>query len=143
MNATRKIAVTRRIDAPASVIFDLLADPTKHSLIDGTGTVHASLRGPARLFLGAKFSMNMRSGFRYHTTNKVVVFEENRAIAWHHAAKFIWRYDLCEQEGATDVTESFDYSAPWGVLLIPLGFPQRNRVGIEKSLERLSNLVTS
>jgi len=43
------------------------------------------------------------------TRNRVVEFEENRRIAWHHFAQFVWRYELEEVEGGTMVTESFNY----------------------------------
>ena len=139
--ATRIVSVTRDIKAPAATIFALLADPRQHPLLDGSGTVKDVKDAPERLSLGATFSMDMKSGFSYFTKNKVVVFEENRAIAWHHFAQFVWRYDLEEIEGGTRVTESFDYSKPWGVTIIPLGFPERNREGMAKTLDRLAEIV--
>ena len=48
------------INAPASKIFDLLANPANHQLFDGSGTIRASISGPARLYLGAKFGMAMK-----------------------------------------------------------------------------------
>jgi hypothetical protein len=72
-----------------------------------------------------------------------VVFEENRAIAWHHFALFDWRYDIEEVSGGTLVSESFTYDRPWAFVIIALGFPQRNRLAMEATLERLERLVTS
>ena len=54
---------------------------------------------PERLYLGATFAMGMRQGVHYRTRNKVVAFEENKCIAWHHFAQFTWRYDLDDVEG--------------------------------------------
>ncbi len=85
--------------------------------------------------------MNMKWGVGYFTTNTVSAFEENRLIAWHHFARFVWCYELVEESGATTVTESFDYSVPWGVLLGPMGIVERNRAAITASLERLAALV--
>jgi hypothetical protein len=79
----------------------------------------------------------------YRVTNKVVAFEEDRCIAWHHFAQFTWRYDLDEVEGGTRVTESFDYAKPWGFLIEPLRWPERNRHNMEATLERLERAVTS
>jgi uncharacterized protein YndB with AHSA1/START domain len=141
--AHRSVSATRVIDAAPSVIFDLLADPAKHPLIDGSGHVQAS-RGPSqRLALGSTFSMDMREGLPYFTKNRVVEFEEDRRIAWHHFAQFIWRYELEPVDGGTKVTETFDYSVPWGVTIIPLGYPERNRTAMEKTLERIAEVVAA
>ena len=87
--------------------------------------------------------MHMKMGLGYVTRNRVVEFEENRRIAWHHFALFIWRYDLEEVEGGTLVTESFNYERPWAVVIIALGFPEKNRAAMESTLQRLEAAVTS
>lgn len=135
--------MTRFMAAPPARIFDLLADPRKHSLFDGSDTVTGVKDAPARLTLGSTFSMDMKMKLGYVTRNRVVVFEENRSIAWHHVARFIWRYDLEEVEGGTNVTESFDYDRPWGFALEFVHFPERNRVAIEETLQRLEAIVTA
>jgi uncharacterized protein YndB with AHSA1/START domain len=143
MSENRSVSATRVIAAPARTIFDLLADPRRHCEFDGSGTVGQVKKAPDRLSLGATFSMNMKIGISYLTRNKVVAFEENRVIAWHHYAQFVWRYDLEEVSGGTKVTESFDYSKPWGALIVPLGWPERNRLAMEATLARIEQLVTS
>jgi uncharacterized protein YndB with AHSA1/START domain len=143
MQTARSISVTRFIPAPASKIFDLLADPRQHALLDGSGTVAKVRRAPERLSLGAKFSMDMKMGVGYFTTNKVVAFEEDKCIAWHHVARFVWRYDLEEVEGGTRVTESFNYDKPWAFAIIRTGFPERNRLAMERTLEQIEKIVTS
>jgi len=141
---TRRISATRVIHAPAATIFDLLADPRQHARLDGSGMISQLKSSPDRLYLGATFSMHMRDfGVPYVTHNVVVDFVENKSIAWHHFAKFDWRYDLHEVDGVTTVTESFDYSKPWGLFIIPLGFPQRNEKAMRETLERLETAVTS
>ncbi len=143
MSSTRCISVSRVIAAPPSTIFNLLASPAQHVLLDGTNSVTGVRRGPERLALGSKFSMDMKIGLGYHTTNRVVVFEENKSIAWHHFAQFVWRYDLDEVDGGTKVTESFNYDKPWAFLITSAGFPQRNRLGMEATLQRLDASVTA
>jgi uncharacterized protein YndB with AHSA1/START domain len=140
---TRSVSATRTIAAPAATIFDLLADPRQHVRLDGSGSVTQVIAAPARLSLGATFSMRMRIGATYATRNVVSVFEENRAIAWHHFAHFTWRYDLDEVDGGTRVTESFTYDNPLGYLIMALGWPQRNQVAMTTTLERLDAAVTS
>jgi hypothetical protein len=143
MSKTRCVSATRLIAAPRPRIFDLLATPAQQVLLDGSGTVTGVRRGPKRLALGSTFSMEMKIGLGYHTTNRVVVFDENKSIAWHHFAQFVWRYDLVDVEGGTQVTESFDYDKPWAFVITALGFPERNRLGMEATLERLANAVTA
>ena len=142
MSSKRIVSAERVIKAPASVIFDLLANPWKHHLIDGSGTVVQPRPGtPERLSLGATFSMDMKMKASYLTKNKVVTFEEDRAIAWHHFARFVWRYELTPVEGGTLVRESFDYSKPWGLVIIPLGWPEKNRVSMERTLAKLAEVL--
>lgn len=143
MSSSRSVSVSRLIHAPASRIFDLLADPRQHVLLDGSGSVTSVKDAPTRLALGSTFSMHMKRGAGYVTRNRVVEFEENRRIAWHHFAMFIWRYELNEVDGGTMVTESFNYDRPWAFVIIALGFPEKNRVAMEATLQRLEVAVTS
>jgi len=143
MSSSRSISVSRLIDAPASTIFDLLANPRQHVLLDGSGSVSSVKSAPQRLALGSTFSMHMKIGLGYVTRNRVVEFEANHRIAWHHFALFVWRYELEEVEGGTLVTESFNYDRPWAFVIIVMGFPERNRAAMEGTLERLEVAVTS
>lgn len=143
MKTPRVVSATRFIPATPEVIFNLLADPREHARFDGSGTLQEVQSAPARLSKGATFTMGMKIGRRYHTKNTVVVFEENRAIAWHHFAQFVWRYDLVPADGGTTLTESFDYSKPWGRLIERFGWPERNRTSIEATLRRIEEVVTS
>jgi len=99
------------INAPAHVIFDLVANPAAHQRFDGSGTIQRSISGPDRLFLGAKFGMAMKIKVPYRIKNTVVAFEENKKITWCHLMKWTW---CCELQAISDsqtvVTESFDAS---------------------------------
>ena len=101
------------IDAPASKIFDLLANPRMHSKLDGSGMVLGVLRGPARLGPGAKFTMRMKLRFLpYIVPNTVVEFRENEVIAWSTVTNQVWRYELrAIDSNTTEVTEWSDGSA--------------------------------
>lgn len=137
----RQVSGTRTIAAPPETLFELLADPAQHALIDGSGSVRAAREGgPQRLELGSKFSMDMQIGAPYKILNTVVEFEENRLIAWRHFNGHRWRWRL-EPAGDrhTEVTETFDWSTARMPLLISLSpFPRTNKAGIQKSLDRLS-----
>lgn len=141
--SARSVQATRLIPAPAAAIFEILADPRRHVELDSSGTVVGVREAAPRLFLGATFTMRMKMGARYETTNVVVAFDEGRAIAWHHVARFVWRYDLEEVEDGTRVTESFNYDRPWAPAIIVLGVPKKNQRSMVATLERLERLVTS
>jgi hypothetical protein len=129
------------INAPASKIFDVLANPASHQLFDGSGTIQKSLSGPDRLFLGAQFSMGMKIKVPYRIKNTVVAFEENKKITWCHLMKWTWCYELADLgDGTTQVTESFDasnipfYAKRW---LKITGAMAHNPKWMAKSLVRL------
>ena len=140
---TRRASASVIIAAPAQRIFDVLADPQMHPVIDGGETVRRALEGnPARLFLGAKFGMSVRRVLGYHIENTVVEWDEPRLIAWRHWAGHRWRYELQEVPGGTEVKETFDWSTslmPWA--LQAAGYPGRNLAGIVGTLERLAVAV--
>lgn len=138
--APRQVSDTRVVDAPAAEIFELLADPAKHPLIDGSGTVLAARStGPRRLKLGDKFGMDMKMGRQYKILNTVVEFEEERLIAWRHFYGHRWRWQLRDLgDGRTEVTETFDWStARIGFLLELVKFPGKNLKSIRATLDRL------
>jgi uncharacterized protein YndB with AHSA1/START domain len=143
---SKQISVSRVIPAPAQKIFDLLADPKMHPVIDGSNSVKRSNPdNPERLSLGAKFGMGMQIGAPYPIQNTVSEFEEGKRIAWHHFANNVWRYELEPADGGTKVTESFDYSGarPGVGSFVRLFFLRRNKAGMERTLERIEQNVTS
>ena len=75
--------VERTIRAAPEAIFALLADPSRHHDIDGSGTVREAENAPERVELGDTFGMGMKRGVPYSTHNVVIEFEDNRRIAWH------------------------------------------------------------
>ncbi len=131
---------SRIIQAPAAAIFELLATPAQHALIDGSGSVQgAQPRTPQRLSPGAKFGMQMKIGAPYKILNEVVEFEEGRRIAWRHFGGHVWRYILTPVgESATEVTEEFDPTRSRSPLLLRLlRARRRNQRSIEQTLVRL------
>jgi uncharacterized protein YndB with AHSA1/START domain len=137
------VAAEIEIAAPPRKIFDLLADPEKHALVDGSKTIRRVIKGPKRLYKGAKFGMSMRVGLPYWVTNEVLTFEEDREIVWCHLMKWEWRYQLTPSEsGGTVVREIFDArparSKKW---LEITGALERNPKVIAKSLVRLKQVI--
>jgi uncharacterized protein YndB with AHSA1/START domain len=150
-----KLTVERLIRASPEVIFDILVDPSKHSLIDGSGMLQeANDAGATRLALGVTFGMGMKMGVRYSTVNTVVEFEDNRLIAWQtgpkgklepYVAGRIWRYELEPQGDRTLVRESWDITGDHQRALLRLGdiYSRKTRRDMELTLGRLDALVTA
>jgi hypothetical protein len=142
--STYLVSESRTIAADAQRLFDIVADPAMHPVIDGSGSVKAfRAGGPERLALGTAFGMEMKLGAPYKITNTVVEFEEGRRLAWRHFNGHVWRYLFEPVEGGTMVTEQWDARPVWNKLALRLaGFPKRNRAGIRATLEGLDELVT-
>jgi hypothetical protein len=137
---SRIVSRSTIVSAPAQMIFDLLADPRRHSEIDGSGSVQsAQINAPERLSLNATFGMQMKIGLPYKITNTVVEFEEGKTIAWRHFGGHIWRYILEPVDGGTNVTEQFDWNKSKSPLVLKLRkSPQDNAKSIEKTLANLA-----
>ncbi len=148
----RRLRVERLVRAEPQVVFDLLADPYRHHVIDGTNTLTGQVRGPGRLFSGATFTMGMKMGpIPYRTTNTVVDFEESSRIAWQTAARRrgrivmggqVWAYELEPRpEHSTLVRASYDWSGAmrpeWTIER--LGMPERARAALVATLDRLAD----
>ncbi|MEO6500869.1 MAG: SRPBCC family protein [Jatrophihabitantaceae bacterium] len=140
------VSVTKLIPAERQWLFDVLADPAQHPVIDGSGSVKAVRPGgPDRLSLGASFSMDMKLGADYKIRNTVVEFDEPALIGWRHFNGHIWRYRFTEAPpgaAGTVVTEEWDArGAKNRLALVLLRFPQRNRAGMTATLDRLAELA--
>lgn len=121
------VEVSRRIDAPAPVIFDILASPRRHADFDGSGMLRGAAEDRRIAGAGETFTIRMhRLGRDYQMINHVVEFEADRRIAWEPApgdietaggdasrigvpSGYRWGYRLDpDGDAATVVTEVFD-----------------------------------
>ncbi|MGI8901255.1 MAG: SRPBCC family protein, partial [Nocardioides sp.] len=130
------------IGATPAVVFGIVANPHQHPRIDGSGSVQSLVEGPDLLQNGTEFHVSMKlSDLPYTITNRVVELEPDRRIAWRHFGGHRWRCELePSDDGGTRVKEKFDYtrySPRWRRVIELLGFPDRNRRGIEETLVRL------
>ena len=143
-DTSQSISVSRVIAAEAQNLFDLVADPTLHHVIDGSGSVKGARGKTAKLALGDKFSMSMRIGVPYLITNKVVEYDEGRLIAWAHIGGWRWRYQFDPSGEGTLVTETFDLSKSGaGAYLSLIKAARRNRAAMERTLARLDAFATN
>lgn len=154
------IEITRRIDAPPGVLFAILADPTTHPGLDGSGMVRGAQSSDAVQAVGDVFTMEMfndRMG-DYEMANRVVVFEPDRQIAWQpvlakagrpededgvgKSAHQVWGFQLVPAgPSATDVTEFFDCTESPDWLRNAVEGGERWRDSINITLEKLAALA--
>ncbi|HEY1623964.1 MAG TPA: SRPBCC domain-containing protein [Streptosporangiaceae bacterium] len=153
------VTVSRRIDAPAHTIFQVLTDPGRHVELDGSGMLRGAastdvIKGVGDVFVMTMYYLALGD---YEMNNHVVEFEPDRRISWEPEAGrghpeaaadgarwgHRWSY-LLEPDGpdATVVTELYDCSRA----------PEHQRIGMDngrtwiesmtKTLERLDRLCT-
>jgi RNA polymerase sigma-70 factor, ECF subfamily len=155
------VTVSRRIAAPASAIFEVLADPRRHVELDGSGMLRGAVTSAVISGVGDVFVMKMyfEPLGDYEMNNHVVEYEPDRRIGWEPEAGrghpnasagsdqnrwgHRWAYEL-QPVGpdATTVTEIYDCSRA----------PEDQRVGMDggktwiesmtRTLERLDAICT-
>ncbi len=164
---SKLIQVSRRIEAPAALIFEILANPQRHMDFDGSGMLRGPLVDSPISKVGDTFMMKMnRLGDDYLILNYVVEFEPHRRIFWEPApgdisraedndpskvgipAGYRWGYVLApDGDDTTVVTEVFDYG-PLSESLFRDGGAWINgtnsvRESMTASLERLEKICAS
>lgn len=142
------VSGSRVIAAPAQLLFDIVADPSMHHVIDGSGTVRHVRGNPGRLSLGASFTTNMNMVLPYIMRNTVKEFDDGKVIAWAHIGGWRWRYEFedvssSDAEPLTRVTETFDWGpSKAGAYINFMKWPAKNKKNIQKTLARLDKYVT-
>lgn len=130
MDTSKKLHASRTINASAEDIFALLADPGRHTELDGAGM----LRGPEGdaqpiAGVGQVFVMNMHQDALgdYRMINKVLVYVPGARIGWGptldpdtdlakqlgeiQATGHTFTYDLAPADGGgTEVTQTYDWT---------------------------------
>ena len=121
------VSATLTVAVPVDGVFSVLADPTSHSAIDGTGWVQEAVDRVPLTEVGQIFRMGMyhpnHPDGNYQMANKVQVLEPPRAIGWLPGTDskgdghlefggWTWRYDLAPLgPSETEVTLTYDWSA--------------------------------
>ncbi|MGD9525461.1 MAG: SRPBCC family protein [Dehalococcoidia bacterium] len=156
MSNDRRLTVSRTLAAPPERVFGVLADPGRHTELDGAGMLRGLEDGPRPVTAaGQAFVMNMNQGRLgdYRMRNMVVEFEANRRIVWAPSiyppgslARFIgdadpsghiYRWELVPtSDGGTEVTHVYD----WNGVKDPNALKFYPRVSVEQlegTLDRL------
>lgn len=110
------VSTSKVIAAPATRIFELIADPALQPRWDGNANLAEAAPGQRVHAVGDVFTMRLSMGGV--RDNHVVEFEEGRRIAWRPAdpgqppAGHLWRWELEPLDPAhTRVTHTYDWSA--------------------------------
>jgi uncharacterized protein YndB with AHSA1/START domain len=141
----RIVSASRRIAAPAAVIFELIADPARQPEWDGNDNLAQAAPGQRVRGVGDTFTMTLTLGTERE--NRVVEFDEGRLIAWRPAPPgevapgHLWRWQLEPVDDATtDVTHTYD----WTELSDPQRLPRAQATTADKlsaSIDRLAALA--
>ncbi|MGX9789441.1 SRPBCC family protein [Mycobacterium sp. MMS18-G62] len=150
------LSVVTTINAPAQAVFDVLADPSTHAAIDGTGWVRESLDGKRLTEVGQVFRVAMyhdnHPNKDYEMANRVEAFDPPHAIAWQPGqgsddanlefGGWFWRYDLKPVGPAkTEVTLTYHWSKVPPQTREHIGFPPFDVSHLDNSLKNLAELA--
>jgi len=141
----RVVSFTREVAASASVIFELIADPSNQPLWDGNDNLTEAAPGQRVHQVGDSFLMTNTSG--KVRENHIVDFEEGRRIAWRPSEVGVtppgheWRWHLEPLgEDLTLVTHIYD----WTDLSDPKRVPKAQATtadNLAASVDRLAELA--
>ena len=152
-----QVRATTTIEAAADDVFAVLADPTTHASVDGTGWVSGALDREALTHVGQVFRMAMfhpgHPDGHYEIANLVIACERPTAIAWKPGVEpggsaettyggWTWRYDL-EPLGPGEwrTTLTYYWSGATDGARRVLDFPPFPLAHLEHSLDHLAALV--
>jgi len=151
------VSATLTVAAPATRVFAVLADPTTHAAIDGTGWVQEPADRTPLTEAGQLFRMDMHHADHpngdYRVVNKVVVIDPPRAIGWLTGHEkddgrlefggWVWRYDLASLGPAgSEVTLTYDWSGvPRHIRERGIQFPPFGPEHLINSLHHLAGLA--
>lgn len=152
------LTATVTVAVPAAKVFAVLADPTTHAAIDGTGWVREPADPAPLTEVGQVFRMDMyhpnHPDGNYRMANKVQVLDSPRVIGWLPGQEkeggdlefggWIWRYDLAPLGSSeTEVTLTFDWSAVPTLVREQIQFPPFAPEHLTNSLNHLAELAAA
>lgn len=113
---TRVVSASRIVDAPAGVIFELIADPARQPEWDGNDNLAEAASGQRVRQVGDVFS-TVLTGQGAIRENHVVEFDEGLRIAWLPAPEgeqppgHLWRWELSPlEDGTTLVVHTYEWT---------------------------------
>lgn len=150
---TDNLTATATLHVPTAAVFAVLADPSSHSAIDGTGWVRDALDDQVltrvgQVFWVAMYHSNHPEG-DYEMANTVIAFVPDRVIAWEpgqanndgviETGGWTWRYDLEPLSAQqTRVVLTYDWSAVPTEVRRHITFPPFSIEHLDNSLVNLA-----
>jgi hypothetical protein len=150
------VSASLTVAASVAAVFAVLADPTSHAAIDGTGWVREPVDRAPLTEVGQLFRMDMyhasRSDGDYQVVNKVQVLDPPRVIGWLTGYRkddghlefggWMWRYDLTPLgTSETEVALTYDWSAVPQNIRERIQFPPFGPDHLINSLHHLAELA--
>ena len=156
MSDERTQVVTGVVAAPPELVFAVLADPARHTEIDGAGMLRgiASSSGPVT-GAGDSWVMNMNQENLgdYQMRSEVIAFEPNQRIAWAPALHppdalahlvgdidfkgYHYAWELAPAaDGGTEITHTYDWSGVSDERALPF-FPRVSPEQMAVTIDRL------
>jgi uncharacterized protein YndB with AHSA1/START domain len=158
MNDSRQLEVSETVPASPDKVFALLADPARHTEIDGADMLRGFDSGQSPVTaVGDTFVMNMaQEGLGdYQMRSEVVDFEPNRRIVWAPApyppdvlshligdldpSGHTWSWELePTADGGTKVTHTYDWSGVQDERALEL-YPRVTEEQMSASISRVAD----
>ncbi|MDT7708213.1 MAG: hypothetical protein QOG20_3820 [Pseudonocardiales bacterium] len=159
MDTSRKLQASKVIEAPADVIFALLADPNRHQELDDAGMIRGVAGdAPPIKGIGQIFAMNMNQAAMgdYRMINTVTAYVPDARIGWApaldpscdlaeklgdmDASGHTYTYDLHEVEGGTEVTQTYEWMSVKDPKFLEM-FPLVSQEQLAGTLDRIAAAV--
>ena len=140
------ISAETTLRAAASDVYALIADPARHTELDGGGSVRGLVSGDTpELREGDTFTEKMFLGIPYRMSPTVVRAEKNQILSWRMPADHYWTWEIADNhDGTVTVRETWDASEakifgfiPVAPVFRTVGAFARNRRNIALSLAKL------
>lgn len=160
VDSCHTVSVSSTIDAAASTLFEILAQPQNHPMVDGSGMLRAATSQMVLSQVGDVFTMAMYNDEMgdYEMANHVVEYEPDRRIVWEpvllaasrsqdadaigEPASHRWGFELSPTGPATTrVTEIYDCSRSPAWLRKAVKDGERWRESMSRTLEKLQALA--
>jgi len=134
------------IEAPASEVYEYLADFPRHREWSSAAMIYLKQLTPGPIGVGSEFEAAETVPGKVVTHSRITALEPNRRIAWHawlwKLTAVDWEFVLSRRESTTHLVQRSAWQigiGPVGALLLPLRLIRRRQIPAEnrRSLERI------
>ena len=96
------ISAETTLRVAASDVYALIADPARHTELDGGGSVRGLISGGTpELREGDSFTEKMFLGLPYRMSPKVVRAEKNQILSWRMPTGHYWTWEIADNHDGT------------------------------------------